>query len=698
MTSRIAVNLHRWGVLVLMALATLSLTGCPDDAFSAKTWTKKLGDPKEAERAVTELERLGDPSAIPALGRAWEKQGRPERILQVIIDLSKPLSADQTKDGGAAQYTIYRGGKVRPANWDKSLPILTKAIEEVDAANPRSVESARLAAEAMGEAHLDEALDTLIKAATSSEAKAVRGQAILSLGTLGKDGAVPTLAAIIREEFDPQNPAMHGAAIMSLGKIKSPTAVPVLIEAMYRLPFFFKQVRRALVASGPSVNERIKGALENTDSDLNTLFKDKKLDLYCGDVGKEQKPLSECVPVSAMDYYAAIIAGDLYDPALVPSLLTALARPFKPAYLVNGQAGPPAQNGVLDALRKIGSASSAQAVLDLAMSTKDLNLKPMAVGVYSFVSKDGGEKTGTTTGLDALGKIVADTSQDFTVRLESATSYARLARTADRLKVLQDQVKAFAEGAKKARDTAEGAPKAALAAAKAPYDIAREELTVAKAAIARLGGMKKVEEGVKKGTIEPDVLNKLTTAQTAVDKVEGAYDDAKLDYGEADAKAKNLKASQRVFEAHIARVEIAIRCGTNADCYAGALTATFESVKGDLGKHLAGVDALNDDEKKELLAAQIERAMLELGKMGPAAAAQTDKLLTAVKSTDRIVRQSVQLALPKIAGKDCKDCGARLDEAIAAGEGKTTLGDLNYETTVVRSYWGDSAVAAAAVP
>lgn len=695
MTSRIAVNPRRWGVLVLMALATLNLTGCPDDAFSAKTWTKKLGDPKEAERAVTELERLGDPSAIPALGRAWEKQGRPERVLQVIIDLSKPLTAKQTEDGGEYQYTIYRGGKTRPGSWDKSLPILTKAVEEVDAANPRSVESARLAAEAMGEARLDEALDTLIKAATSSEAKAVRGQAILSLGTLGKDGAVPTLANILREEFDPQNPAMHGAAIIALGKIKSPTAVPVLIEAMYRLPFFFKQVRRALVASGPTVNERIKAALENTDSDLNTLFKDKKLDVYCGDVGKEQKPLSECVPVSAMDYYAAIIAGDLYDPSLVPSLLKAMAREPKPAYLVNGQAGPPAQNGVLDALRKIGSATSAQPVLDLAMTTKDLNLKPMALGVYSFVSKDGAEKTGTTTGLDALGKIVADTAQDFTVRLEAATAYARLARSADRMKVLQDQVKAFADGSKKARDEAEGKPKAALAAAKGPYDAAREELTKAKAAIARLGGMKKVEEGVKKGTVDPDVLNQLTTAQTAVDKVEGAYDEAKADYGEADAKAKNYKASQRVFEAHIARIEVALRCGTNAECYAGTLTATFDSIKSELGKYVAGLDALTEDEKKEIMSAQIERAMLELGKMGPAAAAQTDKLLTAVKSTDRIVRQSVQLALPKIAGKDCKDCGAKLDEAIAAGEGKTTLGDLNYETTVVRSFWGEAPAAAA---
>lgn len=691
-------RIRHLAVPFLAALVLATMTGCPEDEFASKTWTKKLDNPKETERAVTQLERLGDPSAIPALGKAWEKQGRPERVLQVIIDLSKPLTPEQTKNGGEYQYTIYRGGKARPASWDKSLPILVRAIEEVDAANPRSVESARLAAEAMGEAKLDDALEPLIKAATGSEAKQVRGQAILSLGVLGKDGAVPTLANILREEFDPQNPAMHGAAIIALGKIKSPQAVPVLIEAMYRLPFFFKQVRRSLVASGASVNGRIKAALEGTDSDLNTLFKDKKLDVYCGDPGKEQKPLAQCVPVSAMDYYAAIIAGDLYDPTLVPALLTALARPAKPAYLVDGAAGPPAQNGVLDALRKIGSPAAAQPVLDLAMTTKDMNLKPMAVGVYSFVSKDGSEKTGTMTGLDALGKIVADTTQDFTVRLESATSYARLARTPDRIKVLQDQVKAFADGTKKARDAADGAPKAALAAAKGPYDAAREQLKAAKDAIARAGGMKKVEDGVKKGTIDPEVLNKLTAAQTAVDKVEGAYDDAKADYDEADAKAKNYKASQRVFEAHIARVEVAIRCGGKAECYGATLTASFDSVKGELGKYIGGIDAMTADEQKELMAAQIERAMLELGKMGSAASSQTDALLTAAKSDDRIVRQSIQLALPKIAGKDCKQCGPKLDEAIAAGEGKTTLGDLNYETTVLRSFWGEAPAEAAAAP
>jgi hypothetical protein len=184
------------------------------------------------------------------------------------------------------------------------------------------------------------------------------------------------------------------------------------------------------------------------------------------------------------------------------------------------------------------------------------------------------------------------------------------------MKILQDQVKKYAAGAKEERRPRPTArPRRRLAAAKAPYDAARERSRRPRTR-SRAGGMKKVEEGVKKGTIEPELLNKLTEAQTAVDKVEGAYDDAKADYDEADAKAKNYKASQRVFEAHIARIEIAIRCGANAECYAGALTATFESVKGELGKYIAGLDAMNEDEKKELLAAQIERAMLELGKMG----------------------------------------------------------------------------------
>lgn len=674
--TRLRASSRTLGLVVLAVLTAMTLTGCPDDPFNPHTWMKKLDDSQEVERAVTELERLGEPVAIPALGKAWEKQGRPERILQVIIELSKPLTEQEAKE----QYKY--NGKARPASWDKSLPILIKAIEEVDKDNPRSVESARLAAEALGEAKLEDALDPLIKAATGSEAKPVRGQAILSLGVLGNPGAVPTLANIIREEFDPQNPAMHGAAIIALGKIKSPTAVPVLIEAMYRLPFFFKQVRRSLVASGDTVHERIRGVLEGTDGEMNNLFKDKKLDLYCGDVGKEQRPLAECSPVSAMDYYGAIIAGDLYDPALVPALLKALARDPKPAYYVDDTPGPPAQNGILDALRKIGSPAAAPAVLDLVVNSKDNNLRPMAVNVYSFVSPSGGEKVGTGTALDFLGKLVADTTQDFTTRLEAATAYGRLATTADRIKVLQDQAAQFEDGSNKARKEADGAPKAALAAAKTPYDAAKEELKKAKDAVARKGGESKAPV---------ELITAMTNAKTALDKVTKPYQEAKAKFDELDNKAKNYKASQRVFETHIARIEIAIYCKGDAACLAKSLTAKFDDIKPRLAPYIKGLDSFSNDEKEEIVAAQIERAMLDLGKMGEKAQGQTDALLTAAKSDDRLIRQSVLLALPKIAGKSCKDCGAKLDAAIAAGEGKTTLGDLNYETQVLRSYFSGDA-------
>lgn len=666
----------RLGLALLAALVAVTLTGCPDDPFDPKTWMGKLNDSNEVERAVTELERLGEPVAIPALGKAWEKQGRPERILQVIIELSKPLTEQEAKE----QYKY--NGKARPASWDKSLPILVKAIEEVDKDNPRSVESARLAAEALGQAKLDDALEPLIKAATSSDAKPVRGQAILSLGVLGNPGAVPTLANIIREEFDPQNPAMHGAAIISLGKIKSANAVPVLVEAMYRLPFFFKQVRRSLVASGSTVNERIRGVLDGVDGDMNNLFKEKRLDVYCGDPGKEQRPLAECSPVSVMDYYAAIIAGDLYDPSLVPSLLKALAREPKPAYFVDDAPGPPAQNGVLDALRKIGSSQAAPAVLDLAVNSKDLNLRPMAVGVYSFVSKDGSEKVGTGNALDFLGKLVATTSEDFTVRLEAATAYARLASTADRIKILQDQAAQFEDGSAKARAQADGAPKAALAAAKGPYDAAKEALKKAKDAVSRKGGEAKAPV---------ELITAMTEAKNALDKVTKPYQEAKAAFDTLDNKAKNYKASQRVFETHIARIEVALFCKGDAACLGKTLQAKFEDIAPRLQPYVKNLDKFSADEKAEIVAAQIERAMLDLGKMGDKAASQTGALLDAAKSTDRLIRQSVLLALPKIAGKSCKECGAKLDEAIASGQGKTTLGDLNYETQVLRSYFAGDA-------
>lgn len=666
-------------VLCLAVMAALALTGCPEDEFDPNTWIKKLDDANEVERAVTQLERLGDNRAIPALGKAWEKQGRPVAILQVIIDLAKPLTEQQAKDN------YKNNNKARPAAWEKALPILTKAIDEVDPANPRSVESARLAAEALGTSKVDGALDVLTRAVNDPKINTVlqlRRQAILSLGTLGDPGAVSVLATIIREEFSPANPHMHGAAIIALGQLKSAQSIPVLIESMYRLPFFFKQVRRSLVSSGGTVSDRMKAILEGTDAEVNTLFKENALDTYKGDLGKDPLPQAEWEKVSAMDYYAAIIAGDLYDPTAVPALLKALARPPVPAYFVDSTPGPPAHNSILDSLRKIGSPQATEAVLAVWTTGTNADLKPIAANVFSFVSRDGSEKVGTGTALDALGKIAADNAADQTLRLEASVAYGRLARTKDRIPLLMEQAKKYKEASDKAAKEAAGPPKKAYEDAKAVYEAAKAALDSAKAEVARKGGE-------RKAPIE--LINKTTEAKVAFDKVKDPFTKAKATWKALDDKAKAYRGFQRLFETHAARIEIAMHCKQDPACYAGTLDATWEQIGPRLKEASADIEVgkYTDEEKNEVRIAQIERGMLELGKMGPKAGeAALSKLLDNVKSDDRLVRQSILLALPKVAGKDCKECGAKLDAAIKAAEGKDALRELNFETQVLRSYFG----------
>src|SRR5215475_15137746 len=143
--------------LALIVAGLVGLAGCPDDPYSYKTWTKKLGDRQEAERAVNELENLGDPNAIDALGDAWANSGKPARLLQVIIGLARPLTPDEAK----AKYMTDFEQTGRPENWKKALPYLKQALA-VDETNPRSVDSAAKAADALGESKLEEGLGDLV--------------------------------------------------------------------------------------------------------------------------------------------------------------------------------------------------------------------------------------------------------------------------------------------------------------------------------------------------------------------------------------------------------------------------------------------------------------------------------------------------------------------------------------------------------
>lgn len=716
--------------LLVMVAGLAFLAGCPDNPYNYETWTKKLGDSHDAERAVTELEQLGHPGAIPALGNAWKSQGKPVRYLQVIISLARPLTPEEAK----AKFVVDFEKTGRKASWDKALPFLTEALTGVDEANPRSVDSASKAADALGESQIPEGLDALIEIATKPITKKLITAQIGAIRAIGKydtekSKAAGALIKIIDREPPPhpktardkeQGRAMEekfglflgvtGSAINALGDLTVPTAAKTLALQMYRTPELFMQIRRALVATGPTAKDELRKILRGDHAEVNQLFKDKRLDKYCGDKGDA----TECVPVSAKDFYPAVVLGDFYDPAITGDILAALKRPAAPVYYMDDQPSPNTQyNALFDALRKIGSAEAAKAVRDMWMveapkgkkgapvADPDLGTKILAISTYPFLARD-------TSGVDALGKIAADNTADDTLRQEAATAFARLSRDSKSLDVLEGLADKYFKASAEKHKEAEGKPKAESDAADKVFEKQKEALAKAKTDLIKISN--ESEQALKKAGSDAEkdaAVKRAKDASAAVKKMEDEFKvhkkkhrDATAPYKQLDAASKAYKGYARMFQTHIARIEIAIRCKQDLKCYAEALKLTPDVSAKNVAKYIKDIKAWTDDEKKGLVEANVERAMLEIGKAGDKAAGLADTLLDAAKSDVRLVRQSILLALPKIAKSPCANCVTKLDAAIKAGEGKTTIGDLNLETTMLRNYFagGKSVAPAEAAP
>lgn len=699
----------------IVALAVLA--GCPDDPYKAETWTKKLGDQRESERAVTELEQLGNPSAIEPLGEAWVAQGKPVRLLTVIISLARPLTPQEAKD---KFFTDYEAAG-RPASWERALPYLKRALSEVDEANPRSVDSATKAADALGEARQSDGLDALIELAQKPVTKKLVVAQVAAVRAIGKfTGDTQRASAALLKLIDREPPAsprsakdkdqaraldekynlflaITGASINAIGNLHAPAAAKTLVLAMFRTPELFPQIRRALVASGPTAFDELRKVLAGNHPEVNQLFRDKRLDKYCGD--RNDAPPDQCQAVSAMTFYPAVVLGDFYDARAVPELLAALQRPPLPVYYIDDQPSPNTQyNAVFDALRKIGSPEGAATVRALWMGRAaaaapraargakrgdaaaagageaDLNTKVLAIGAYPYLSRD-------DAGVEELGKIAADNNADANLRQAAATSYALLAHDERAITLLQGLAQKYFEASAKKRAEADGKPKAIADAADKEFARAKQAVDDAKAAV-----LKATHDNTKSA-------EDIRAATDAAKKTEDAFKAAKKTHGDAvapykalDVAAKTYKGFARLFQTHIARVDIAIRC-KDVNCYAAALKLKpADAAKAEAGS-IRDIKDWTADEQLGLVEASVQRAMLEIGKRGKAASALTDTLLDSAKSDNRLIRQSVLLALPKIAAVPCTSCEAKLQDAIRAGEGKTTLGDLNLETTMMKNYF-----------
>jgi hypothetical protein len=292
------------------------------------------------------------------------------------------------------------------------------------------------------------------------------------------------------------------------------------------------------------------------------------------------------------------------------------------------------------------------------------------------------------TGLKELGTIAGDNGADDTLRTEAATAFARLASSKPDVDVLLVLSKKYLE--ESAKRTAE--------ALKLKPDFDKAEAAQADAKKASDEAKTAAQQAAKNTAMSAAdfkaVAAKAQAAEDAYKEAKKKHNVAVSPYNGKMNDAKGYKQFARMFQTHAARIEVAIRCGKDPKCFVDTLKETDE----DAVKHVQGyvkdekgneedLSKWTKEEKLGLREGEIERAMLEIGKMGQAASSFTNPLLDAVKSDDRIIRQSIMLALPKIAKVPCDNCEEKLAAAVTAGEGKVTLGDLNVETTMLRNYF-----------
>lgn len=677
-------------------------------------WSAKLDDPREAERAVAALEKLGDPRAIPALGKAWGDGGRSPRLIQVIVSLAKPLTP---QEAAAAVLPAYEKAG-RPAHWDDALPFLRRAIVEVDVASPRSVESAAKAADAIGEARLaaaTPALSELARRPVSKKLVATQVAAIRALGKLADDRARAAAALIeIVDREPPPRPrggsehdraqrterlelalVVTGGAINALGELRAEAAIGSLVLAMYKLPELNRQLRRALVAIGPGAAGELRKILRGEHAAVNQLFQQEQYSKYC-DPDRSGGP---CLPVSAKQFYPATVLGDFHDAAAVRDLLAVLKDPPLPAYYLSGdgdaedRAGPTQHVAVMHALGKIGSPEAAKPVYQLWHGVKAprrgelvspvFQTKLLAIVKYPYLARD-------LTGVEELARIAADNGADREseyhdeLRQVAVAAYARLSRDPKGIAILQGLAKRYLDASAQRRAEADRQKPGADAADK-EYDAKKKAVEAMKVALIEL---------TKDANATADQIRAATAAvkqaETDLKAAKLAHREKTRPFKDRDGLAKAYLSFARMFQIHIARIEIAIRCKEELSCFAASLRLTPDDAAKNVLPYIKDVFDWTPDHKRELVAAAVERAMLELGKRGAQAQGLTTALLDKVATDQRTIREGILFALPKIAKLPCAECVEKLDLAIRADEGRSARTELTAETEMLRNYFAQA--------
>lgn len=623
----------RWLALGLL----VSTAYAQDKPYDVRTWIPKLSDPRESERALEHLEQLGDPFAIDAIAAAWEANGKPVRYLKVIVSLARPVTPQQAKD----QFLVDYEQTGRPDSWAKAVPVLAKAATTFDIANPREIDDAQVAVDALGEANTKTAAIALTLVVGKKPDKRTLGVEVGALRSLGKltvarKEVVAALRGVLATRVGPRDGiglATVGAAINAAAQLRDPGLTTALTEAMFRNPPLFQQSRRALAAT-PGAADAVRPAMREKDK----------------------------------AFYAAVVIGDLHDAKSTSELLAMLHRPAQPAYVVDDvPSATTTHDAAFDALRKLGAKSTGKAIgaiwRDAKAAPED---RARAISVYPYVADDGA---------DELIAIAQDNNAADDVRQEAARAAVLLTSKREAIAAYDALAKRyFDEAAKRQGNADKTAPEAS--AGEAAREKAKQKLNDARA---------KAVKVAQDGTASAEQIRAATAAaKQAEEEYKDAYRKMKEQAGphrEAENLVKGYTAFGRMFQAEIAAIDLALRCGNDAKCYAETLSRSLDKLVADA----VDVDTKgwSLDERMALRELTLQRAMLELQKRGTGG----DAVIALIGDDDRVVRQAALLSMPHVSPKPCPACVEQLSKAITATEGKTALADLSVEMQILRSYY-----------
>ncbi len=206
---------------------------------------------------------------------------------------------------------------------------------------------------------------------------------------------------------------------------------------------------------------------------------------------------------------------------------------------------------------------------------------------------------------------------------------------------------------------------------------------VATLAYARLAKTKKQLK-----PIEAIIDRQIASAKEA--DVKGDKSKSDEDKNTYEGQANDFRGFAREYEQHRTRAQAAVVCAGKLACYQELLTLDAKGVIAKLKVPNHRRDQSKPMKKQDMQTyriAALERALLDIAKMGKKAAPAFDDLLKHAESTDRIVRQGVLLALVQVSPTPCNKCVVRLQSIIDAQSAQTTLDNLTSDTRIVMNYF-----------